>query len=131
MERYPVMRADELPEGGHKIVEARGISFGIYRIKGEYYAWRNVCPHAGAPVCRGKVCGTRLPSLVYEYKYGRENEILRCPWHGWEFDLLTGEHLVDPETKLRQGKLELSDPKLENLEPGLLEADQNFIYILL
>ncbi|CAG7627653.1 Rieske (2Fe-2S) protein [Paenibacillus allorhizosphaerae] len=131
MERYPVIRADELSDGGHKIVEVKGIQFGIYRIKGEYYAWRNVCPHAGAPVCRGKVCATRLPSLVYEYKYGRENEILRCPWHGWEFDLLTGEHLVDPETKLRRGKLELGSQKQENLEPGLLEADQNFIYILL
>jgi nitrite reductase/ring-hydroxylating ferredoxin subunit len=131
MERYPVLRVDELPENGHKIVEARGIQYGIYRINGQYYAWRNVCPHAGAPVCVGKVCGTRLPSLVYEYKYGRENEILRCPWHGWEFDLLTGEHLVDPQTKLRRGKLEVGGEEQENLEPGQLESDHEYIYILL
>jgi nitrite reductase/ring-hydroxylating ferredoxin subunit len=131
MQRYPVLKAEELSDGEHRIVEVKGIQFGIYRINGQYYAWRNVCPHAGAPVCRGKVCGTRLPSLVYEYKYGRENEILRCPWHGWEFDLLNGEHLVDPETRLRQGKLELGNPRLENLEPGVLESDQNFIYIML
>ncbi|CAG7627578.1 Rieske (2Fe-2S) protein [Paenibacillus allorhizosphaerae] len=131
MERYPVMQADELSDGGHKIVEVKGIQYGIYRIDGKYYAWRNVCPHAGAQVCLGKVCGTRLPSLVYEYKYGRENEILRCPWHGWEFDLLTGEHLVDPDTKLRKGMLEVGSPKNENLEPGLVEADQQLIYILL
>jgi nitrite reductase/ring-hydroxylating ferredoxin subunit len=131
MKRYPVLRVDELPENGHKIVEVRGIQYGVYRIKGEYYAWRNVCPHAGAPVCVGKVCGTRLPSLVYEYKYGRENEILRCPWHGWEFDLLTGEHLVDPETKLRRGKLEVGGAEQESLEPGKLESDHEYIYILL
>lgn len=131
MERYPVLRIDELPEHGHKIVEAKGIQYGIYRINGQYYAWRNVCPHAGAPVCVGKVCGTRLPSLVYEYKYGRENEILRCPWHGWEFDLLTGEHLVDPDTKLRKGKLAIGDQEHENLEPGRLESDQEYIYLLI
>jgi nitrite reductase/ring-hydroxylating ferredoxin subunit len=69
--------------------------------------------------------------LVYEYKYGRESEILRCPWHGWEFDLLNGEHLVDPETKLKQGKLAIGNRNHENLEPGQLETDQELIYLLL
>lgn len=133
MERYPVAGVAELSDGEHKIVEVKGIQFGLYRIRGQYYAWRNVCPHAGAPVCIGKVCGTRLPSLVYEYEYGRDNEILRCPWHGWEFDLLTGEHLVDPKTRLRHGKLEFGSPVSvsENLETGQLETDHEFIYLLL
>jgi nitrite reductase/ring-hydroxylating ferredoxin subunit len=144
MERYPVLRVDELADGEHKIVEAKGLQFGIYRINGKYYAWRNVCPHQGAPVCRGRVCGTTLPSLVYEYEYGRDNEILRCPWHGWEFDLLTGEHLVDPDTKLKQGKLSVGAAsagagaeavadtgKNENLEPVILHEDEEFIYLLL
>lgn len=43
-----------------------------------------------APVCKGNVAGTALPSRVYEYEYGREGEILRCPWHAWEFDVTTG-----------------------------------------
>jgi nitrite reductase (NADH) small subunit len=136
MDRYQVAQMDEIPEGGKKIVSVKGIEYGIFNVGGSYYAWRNVCPHAGAPVCLGKVCGTRLPSLVYEYKYGRDNEILRCPWHGWEFDLLTGEHLVDPETKLRRGKLEVGNDRLENdqtenLEPGNLEMDNKYIYLLL
>jgi nitrite reductase/ring-hydroxylating ferredoxin subunit len=131
MERYPVARIDELSDGDHKIVEVKGIQFGLFRINSRHYAWRNVCPHQGAPVCLGKVCGTRLPSLVYEYKYGRESEILRCPWHGWEFDLLNGEHLVDPETKLKQGKLAIGNRNHENLEPGQLETDQELIYLLL
>ena len=36
-----------------------------------------------------------------EYRWGREGEILACPWHGWEFDLLTGEALVDRRKRLR------------------------------
>jgi nitrite reductase (NADH) small subunit len=131
MERYLVASVDELSDNEHKIVEVKGIQFGLYRIGGQFYAWRNVCPHNGAPVCLGKVCGTRLPSLVYEYKLGRDNEILRCPWHGWEFDLLTGEHLVDPATRLRKGRLELGDSNEENLEPGQLETEHNLVYLLL
>ena len=67
---------------------------GLFRVGDRVLAWRNVCPHQAAPVCRGVVTGTREPSGVYEYRYGRDGEILQCPWHGWEFDLLSGEHLA-------------------------------------
>jgi nitrite reductase/ring-hydroxylating ferredoxin subunit len=50
----------------------------------------NVCPHEVAPVCLGGVRGTALASMPGEYTWGREGVILACPWHGWEFDLLTG-----------------------------------------
>ena len=126
MERHFVARKEEIPEGGRKIVKVKGIEFGIFRVDGQFYAWRNVCPHFGAPVCQGTIVGTRMPSKVYEYKYGRDNEILRCPWHGWEFDLKTGEHLVDPAVKLKQVKL--AD---ENLEKGELEMKSDDIYLLL
>ncbi|TBL74564.1 Rieske (2Fe-2S) protein [Paenibacillus thalictri] len=144
MNKYRVAKIDEIPVGGKKIVKVKEIEYGIYNIGGQLYAWRNVCPHAGAPVCAGVVCGTRMPSLVYEYIYGRDQEILRCPWHGWEFDLKTGEHLVDPETKLRRGKVEVGGADKaagteaagtglhnENLEKGILEADQDDVYLLL
>jgi nitrite reductase/ring-hydroxylating ferredoxin subunit len=37
---------------------------------------------------------------VYEYTYGREGQILRCPWHEWEYDIATGESLFDPNVKV-------------------------------
>jgi nitrite reductase/ring-hydroxylating ferredoxin subunit len=126
MNRYLVAKTDEIPDGGRKIVEVKGMEFGIFRVDGQFYAWRNVCPHAGAPACVGTIYGTRMPSNVYEYEYGRENEIIRCPWHGWEFDLKTGEHLVDPTVKLRRGNLEN-----ENLEKGELETESGHIYLFL
>jgi nitrite reductase/ring-hydroxylating ferredoxin subunit len=101
MNRYAVAKVSDFAEKNLKIVEVKGMEIGIYRVDGQYYAWRNFCPHAAAPVCAGMVCGTRLPSMVYEYEYGRDQEILRCPWHGWEFDLKTGRHLVDSGYKLR------------------------------
>jgi len=95
MNRHPAARTGELPPGGRKLVTIGRVQIGLFNVSGEFRAYRNVCPHAGAPVCLGRVGGTSLPSDVYEYKYGREGCILRCPWHGWEFDLRTGEHLVD------------------------------------
>jgi len=76
---------------------------GLFRVDGRIVAWRNVCPHMAAPVCRGRVSGTTLPSAVYEYKYGRDGEILQCPWHGWEYDLVTGEHLAPGSTARLRG----------------------------
>jgi nitrite reductase (NADH) small subunit len=88
--RHVVCRVDELPEGGRRIVDVGGRSIGVFHVDGRYYAIRNVCPHMGAPLCLGTVGGTMLPSEPHTYTYGLENRILRCPWHGYEFDLETG-----------------------------------------
>ncbi|TAK23255.1 MAG: Rieske (2Fe-2S) protein [Chloroflexota bacterium] len=73
---------------------------GVFNIDGRFYALTNACVHQGARVCLGKVSGTALPSRVYEFKYGHEGRILRCPWHGWEYDVTTGESLFDPATRV-------------------------------
>ena len=96
MARFVVGTVDEIPPGQRRIVEVNGISIGVFNIKGSYFALRNVCPHQGAPLCRGSVRGTTLPSAPGEYRWGRDGEIIRCPWHGWEFDVLTGRSLFNP-----------------------------------
>lgn len=111
--------ANELREGEKKIVTASGIEFGLFRLDGRYYAWRNVCPHAAAPVCAGVVRGTRLPSSVYDYKYGLDQQVLRCPWHGWEFDLKTGRHLAST-VKLRGFPVEVDDSGVYIVTKGTL-----------
>ena len=132
MEKIKVASKREIAEGSCKIVRVKGVEYGIFRVRGKFYAWRNACPHYGAPVCKGKMTGTRLPSGVYEYRLGRENEILRCPWHGWEFDLITGEHLADPATKLRRGRLEPPEgscPANGKLDPGNLAEDDDSLFL--
>jgi nitrite reductase/ring-hydroxylating ferredoxin subunit len=94
-------------------VQVKGIEIGLFAIDGVPYAWRNMCPHAGAPVCIGKRTGTMLPSEVFHYVYGMEEKILRCPWHGWEFDLATGRHLVvDSGAKLRGYRLTVENGQI-------------------
>jgi nitrite reductase (NADH) small subunit len=95
LKKVPVVKAEEIPVGGRKIVSVENRSIGVFNIHGSYIAVLNLCPHELAPVCRGRVSGTTAPSLPGEFKWIRDGEILYCPWHGWEFDLLTGECLTD------------------------------------
>jgi len=89
--------AAELPPGERRIVDlGDGRSIGVFNVKGKYYALRNLCPHAGAELCRGVVTGMNEAAGVGEYRWVREGEILRCPWHGWEFDILTGRSIFNP-----------------------------------
>lgn len=106
---HRVARAEDIPEGGHRIVEVEGRSVGLYKLNGEFYALHNYCPHQGAELCKGRVCGTTLPSGVYEYKFGRQGEIVRCPWHGWEFDIRSGISLHSEKVRVKAYPLEIQE----------------------
>jgi nitrite reductase/ring-hydroxylating ferredoxin subunit len=85
---------EDFPPDAHPIVEAGGREIGIYHVDGRYYAVQNICPHALAPICRGTIGGTALPTAPGEpFQLGLEGRVLRCVWHGWEFDVVTGEAL--------------------------------------
>lgn len=93
---HVVCRMDELPPGQRKIVQIGKKSIGVFNVAGEYFALLNVCPHQMAPLCEGRICGYSPPSEVGEFKWEREGEIIRCPWHGWEFDIKTGKSIFNP-----------------------------------
>lgn len=100
-EKTLVCRADEVTTGTAKIVRIRTLSVGLFRLGDEIHALLNVCPHRGAPLCEGPQCGTTATDGNAEFAYVRDNEIVRCAWHGWEFDIRSGAHLVDPSVKAR------------------------------
>jgi nitrite reductase (NADH) small subunit len=109
---YYVADTDSIQEGTHRIIEVEGRSIGIYHIKREFYALHNSCPHEGAELCKGPVCGTTLPSDVNEFIYGRNQEIVRCPWHGWEFDIKTGKSLFSERVRTRKYNLVITDGQI-------------------
>ena len=86
----------ELPSGSRRIVEVAGRSIGVFNVGGEYLAIRNRCPHQGGPLCEGVTVGAITSDRPGEYHYERPGEIIRCPWHAWEFDLRTGASWFDP-----------------------------------
>ena len=125
MARYVIATTRELPPGTSKIVNVAGRSIGVFNVKGEYFALKNVCPHQGAPLCLGEVTGTLLPSRPGEFVYGRDGEIVRCPWHGWEFDIKTGKSFFNPhrvrvrtyEVTVESGPAQ--DPVVEPEDPSV------------
>jgi nitrite reductase (NADH) small subunit len=109
MAQHIVAQVGDIPPGGRKIVRVAGREVGIFNLDGTLYALKNVCAHQGARVCLGKVVGTTLPSDVYEFKFGMEGRILRCPWHEWEYDIATGESLFDPKVRVVTYPVEIID----------------------
>lgn len=107
---YCVGAINQIPKGRALITEINGVSIGIFQENGQLFAVRNVCPHKQAPICKGTVCGTMLPSDPKEFEFGLEGKVLRCPWHGWEFDLQTGESLFGiSQRKVKTYPVELKD----------------------
>jgi nitrite reductase (NADH) small subunit len=100
-EMHTVAQVSEIPPGTHKIVVAGNRSIGIYNIDGQFYALRNVCPHQGAELCRGLTKPLVSSSGPGRFEYEREGEIVRCPWHQWEFDIKTGCMIVDPAMRTK------------------------------
>ena len=96
MPSYVVATVNEIAPGGRKIVEIAGRSIGVFNVGGEFYALRNRCPHQGGPLCTGNTLGFLRSAGVGEFIYSRPGEVVRCPWHGWEYDLRTGQSWFDP-----------------------------------
>jgi 3-phenylpropionate/trans-cinnamate dioxygenase ferredoxin subunit len=126
MAKYAVATVDELPPGQRKLVEIGGRSVGVFNIGGEFFALRNRCPHQGGPLCAGRLTGLLLAERPGEYRYLRRGEILRCPWHGWEFDVKTGQSWFDPaRTRVRTYpvSVEPGGAPAPGLQPGPYVAE--------
>lgn len=125
MPKHIVCTVDELPPGGRKVLEIAGRSIGVFNLGGEYFALRNRCPHQGGPLCQGRLTGFLMARVPGEYEYTRRGEILRCPWHGWEFDVRTGQSWFDPaRTRVRTYPVSVeaaageADTNVEPAAPG-------------
>jgi 3-phenylpropionate/trans-cinnamate dioxygenase ferredoxin subunit len=100
--RHVVARVEEIPPGARKIVEVGGRSIGIFNVGGTFHALRNRCPHQGGPLCEGFLMSSLSSSGPGHYDHRPGEAIIRCPWHGLEFEVGTGRSWFDPEhTRVR------------------------------
>jgi nitrite reductase (NADH) small subunit len=88
---------EELERTGYVITRVGGREVGVVAVDGELRGVRNRCPHHGGPLCRGTV-RRRQTGSPGRYELG--TSVLRCPWHGWEFDPATGICLDDPTMRV-------------------------------
>ena len=70
-------RLQDLPAGEARLVELQGTRVVLARVGDRVYACGDACAHRGGPLSEGKLSGARLA----------------CPWHGWHYDVRTGECL--------------------------------------
>lgn len=83
---------------------------------GEIRAFSGKCPHQGADLAYGCISGTTTGTHPNEVAFERPGEILRCPWHGFEFSLIDGEPAVKSSAslpmRLRFFDVEIDDGKV-------------------
>jgi nitrite reductase/ring-hydroxylating ferredoxin subunit len=101
---------EDVLEGGRVVVDIDGVEIGIFRVDGQLYAWENRCAHFGGPVCQG-VLMNRVVERLDEGKRSLGDDFapqlhIVCPWHGYEYDVRTGEHPADPTARLRPIEVE-------------------------
>ncbi len=75
MSEVRVARLDDLQAGQPVLVEANGARIVLARVGDAVHACADACAHRGGPLSEGKLSGNRLA----------------CPWHGWHYDVRTGE----------------------------------------
>ncbi|MCX7018372.1 MAG: nitrite reductase small subunit NirD [bacterium] len=68
-------KMDEIEPGSGKSVSVRGVKIAVFNVNGQYFALQDTCPHRGGPLGEGTA----------------DESAVSCPWHGWEFDLATGQ----------------------------------------
>jgi nitrite reductase/ring-hydroxylating ferredoxin subunit len=101
--KHVVCRRDALKNGS--MIETKIGKMPVLVIKteeGQLYALAGRCLHQGGPLPQGILTGTTLPADdVGDYRWGLDGHVVRCPWHGYEYDVTTGCTLFDETRRLR------------------------------
>jgi nitrite reductase/ring-hydroxylating ferredoxin subunit len=82
------------------IIDVQGREIAVFNVEDRFHALSNHCVHQGGPVCEGMLSGGLCVDDQNELDYSYEDELVSCPWHGWEFELETGKHLARPKYRL-------------------------------
>ena len=90
-------RVDDLRPGACVSFELPdGNELAVYNVDGEFYATDNSCPHRGAPLSQGALCG----------------HVIECWLHGWQFDVRSGECLTVPD-RIRTYRVTIEDQMIK------------------
>jgi nitrite reductase/ring-hydroxylating ferredoxin subunit len=105
-----VGKLSEFQDGDRRIIFVGDTEIGVFRHEGQFYAYSNFCLHQGGPACEGltiaKVEERIMPDKTSRGLYFSDTEMhFVCPWHGYEYDMKTGECVSDRKLKLRQYKV--------------------------
>ena len=93
MEFVPVARVEDIPPGTVRPLRAGEEDIAVAHCNGGFYAVQGHCLHLQGPLGHGELEGC----------------VLTCPWHGWQYDVRTGENEFDRAIKLRCYEVRVED----------------------
>jgi nitrite reductase/ring-hydroxylating ferredoxin subunit len=117
----------EFSDPGRKIIGFDRFEVAVFRLDGEFFAYLNQCPHMGGPVCQGKMLA-KVEEVIADDKtskgmaFSKTRMHVVCPWHGFEFDIRTGQHPGNSRAKLRRMDVRVSDGDVLISVPDTREA---------
>lgn len=110
--KYLVGTKAEFSDENRKIVTIAGQRIVVFTHESNFHALSAVCPHMGGPVGEGLLLG-RVEGVVAadgQYmgdRFSSDTIDLVCPWHGWEYDIRTGQSAGQPKVSLNTYKTEI------------------------
>jgi nitrite reductase/ring-hydroxylating ferredoxin subunit len=104
-------KAAELADGDRRIVICGGAEVGIFREAQAFYAYSNICAHQGGPACEGLIIARVEEHILPDgtsrgMRFSATERNFVCPWHGYEYDIRTGECVADRRIALRKYRVE-------------------------
>lgn len=117
----------EFSDPGRKIIGFDRFEVAVFKLDGEFFAYLNQCPHMGGPACQGKMLA-KVEEVIADDKtskgmaFSKTRMHVVCPWHGFEFDIRTGQHPGNPRAKLRKMDVRVSDGDVLVTVPDTREA---------
>jgi nitrite reductase/ring-hydroxylating ferredoxin subunit len=136
--RVVVAPLKEFPPGERRIVTAGSRSIGVFRVGDRFYALRNRCPHQGGPLCLGRIAPWARSSGPGDFRMEGGPSLIACPWHGWEYDLETGQSFLGPgespvkayQVSVEQGSaLDEAPEPVDGRVPGPYVAETYPVYV--
>jgi nitrite reductase/ring-hydroxylating ferredoxin subunit len=106
-----VAKSADFPDGERRIVTDGAQEIGVFHWQGKLYAYENLCLHQGGPACEGlmmhKVEDVLGPDRTWiGQRFSKDEMHFVCPWHGYEYDVKTGECAADRRLKLKSFKVD-------------------------
>lgn len=117
MTEHEIGAVGDFEEGAKKLLSLGGVDIGVFRLDGNFHAWRNACPHQGGPVCQGRIFKRVIDDIdadkqVHGRTYDDTQLHIVCPWHGAEFNIRTGQHAGIPDLRLSAIEIVVRDEKV-------------------
>jgi nitrite reductase (NADH) small subunit len=81
--RYRIAGIADVPAGEGREFVIAGRIVALFNSDGMFHAMDGICPHAGGPLAKGEL----------------HQNVVTCPWHGWQFDVTTGRHCLNEQLR--------------------------------